>query len=178
MKTKNLPLIIGITLPIVFIVIISIIIYIPALSIRPSYNFIYTTNDDYAYNQVYRNTYNVVNGHIALQNIDVKPPLTNQVYKGDAPDLFFYDVKTNTATKITPDQAKAYTLDPGPTSPDGYTINYEYSNEGIFSLFGSNSRDSGYFIEKNSGRKRLDGLVGQNGTYYYQGYVKILGWIK
>ena len=39
-KLKNIPLLIGIALPIIFIFAISVIIFTPSLFIKPQYNFL------------------------------------------------------------------------------------------------------------------------------------------
>jgi len=173
MKIKHLPLIVAISLPIIFIIIISIVIFTPSLFINPQYNFIYST-DNYGYNQGYKNTYVVENNHISLQAVPVEQ---NQTYAGDAPTLYMYDVRTNSSHQITFSEAQNYILDPGPSSPDGYTLQYESSNDGIFDLFGANQNRSGYFVEKNNGKKELTGLTNSN-QYFYQGNFKLIGWIE
>lgn len=98
MKTKHLPLIVGISLPIIFIVIISIVIFTPSLFIKPQHNFVYTTEDSYyAYNQEYQNIYKVENGRIVLEPV---PPRENIVQTKISPTLYLYDVKTNSSIKL------------------------------------------------------------------------------
>jgi hypothetical protein len=174
MKIKNLPLIIGIALPVVFILIISVVIFTPSFFIKPSHNFLYTVSDNYyGYDQAYRNTYNVEQNRIVLEAVPAKE---NWTYKGDVPTLYLYEVRTNASHQITLDEAKGYVLDPGPSSPDGYTVAYQYSHNGVFELFGSNNDNSGYFISKGSGKKRLNGLTGDR--YWNQGNFRLIGWIK
>ena len=105
------------------------------------------------------------------------PAPASPVYKGDAPPLYLYDVKSNTSHIITFDDTKNYTVDPSPSSPDGYNIKYEYNNNGFFELFGSNNNNSGYFIEKNGGKKNLNGLDGSS-PYVDQGNFQFIGWVK
>ena len=154
MKIKNLPLVVGISLPIVFIVVISFSVFVPSLFVRPQYSFIYTNNNDpyYGYGQNYRYNYVVNQGSISTESFPAVINKVEQVYKADFPVLYQYDIKTNTSHKITFEDAKKYTLDPGPSSPDGYIIKYEYGHDGIFEIFGSNNNNRGYFIEKNGAR--------------------------
>jgi hypothetical protein len=176
MKNKNLPLIIGIALPVLFIGIVSIILFLPSLFIRPQHNFIYSSNNDYySYNQAYRNSYAVENGRLIMEPLPVQAGVV-YTYKADAPDLFLYDVKSDSSHLIEYSEARRWNLDPGPSSPDGYTVKYEYGHDGIFELFGSDGRDNGYFISKGSGSKKLRGL-GNNG-YYDSGNFKLIGWVK
>lgn len=177
MKTNHLPLIIGISIPILFIIVISAIIFVPNFSIKPAHNFLYTTLGEenyYGYNQIYRNTYTIENERLAL-----RPGILQekQTYKADLPPLYLYDVKTNSSHQVTYEDKKNLALDPGPTSPDGYSIAWEYNHDGIFELFGSDGRKNGYFIKKGSGKKQLTGLSSTNG-YYYQGNFKLIGWVK
>ncbi len=170
-------------LPLVFIIVISIVIFTPSLFIRPMHDFVYTEERGDYYNRQYQNTYKVENDRIALDPI---PVTTKEVIvyengspkKELAPKLYRYTVKTNSVRQIDFDEAKNLMLDPGPSSPDGYTISYQYGHSGIFELFGSNGNDNGYFISKGSGKKRLSGLVGDNYRYSYQGNFKLIGWIK
>lgn len=176
MQTKNLPIIIGITLPILFIVIISAVVFIPTLFVKPQYNFIYTSENSYNYNnQIYKNTYKIDNEHIVLVPQSLKP---YEISTGDAPTLYLYDVKLNTSHQISIDEAKNLSIDAGPSSPDGYAINYKTSNEGIFGLFGSNSNNNGYYVTKNNGSKRLDALANTGYSYYNNGSFKLIGWVK
>lgn len=188
MKTNNLPLIVGISLPLVFIVIISIVVFLPSFFVKPQHDFIYTDSDPYqnygyyGYDQGYKNTYGVENGKIILEPVPVKidPSLKKEfiVYKGEMPTLYRYDVKTNTSHEISLKEAQSLSLDPGPSSPDGYTVSFENRNDGIFEIFGSNNSTSGLFISKGNAKKRLDGLVYNNQYYWYQGNFKLIGWIK
>ena len=175
MKTKNLPLIVGIAMPVVFILIISLVVFTPSLFVKPQHNFIYTASDNYpAYGyDRYKNTYKIENNHLTLVPVILN---TNETVHGDMPTLYMYDVKTDTTHLLSFDEAKKLSLDPGPSSPDGYTVSYKYGNNGIFNLFGSNGNDSGYFISKDKGSKRLKGLT--DTRYYGSNNFQIIGWIK
>jgi hypothetical protein len=177
MNTKNLPLIVGIALPILFILIISALVFLPSLSIKPQYNFLYTNQDDYySYGQGYKNTYKVENGKIALEPLPVPPKGELISYKSDSPKIYFYDFKNNSSHEITWKDALKLNLDPGPSSPDGYNVSYYYGNDGIFELFGSGNNSRGYFVSKGSAKKKLSGLLADN--YSYQGNFKFIGWVK
>jgi hypothetical protein len=186
MKTNNLPIFVGIALPLVFIVIISVVVFLPSFFVKPQHDFVYTTSDQsygyYDYDQGYKNTYRVENGKIVLEPVQVRidPSLKKDsiVYKGDMPPLYRYEVKTNTSREISFKDAENLSLDLGPSSPDGYSVGYEYGNDGIFEIFGSNSNSDGLFISKGNAKKRLNGLVNNDGYYWYRGNFKLIGWIK
>ena len=170
---KNLPLFIGIALPVVFIIIVSIIIFTPSLFIKPEHNFVYSNEGEYSYYGRDRNVYAVENGQITLvpiQLAETKKPV------GDLPTLFIYDVKKNSTRQITLEEAKKLALDPGPTSFDGFIVQYKYNNDGFFELFGDNGNDNGYFIVKGRGMKKLRGL--DSGRYWDRSNFKFIGWIK
>lgn len=185
MKTNHWPLIIGIALPIIFIIIIALVAFTPSFYIKPAHNFIYSqepTYDysyDYSYGK-YQNTYKVINGRIALQ-----PLATSSRYGYDtgaaltyAPTLYLYDVKTDTTREISFEEAKGYTVDVGPASVDGYTVSYQYGHSGIFELFGSNNENRGYFIMKDGHKKKLEGFVQSGYSYSSYGQFRFIGWIK
>lgn len=182
---KNLPLIIGLALPIIFIIVISAFLFIPSANLHPAYNFIYT-NDNYGYyNNVYKNSLKVVNNKLVAESLLdslLEPAATNYpgyvapAPKGEYPPIYSYDTKTESSHQISFEEAQKLTLDPGPSSPDGYTVKYEYGNDGIFELFGSNSNQSGYFISKGAGKKKLNGMDTNN--RYNSGYFQLVGWVK
>ena len=172
---KHIPLIVGISLPVLFIIIMSIVIFAPSLFVKPQYNFIYSNFNEsfYPYN-FYKNTFEVKGNHIVLKAIPENP---NRTSVGDIPTLYLYDVKASSSHQITLDEAKGYSVDAGPSSPDGYTVQYEYNYNRGFFPFGGGGSDSGYFVEKDGVKKKLSGLSGNNG-YPYEGGLKVVGWIK
>ena len=174
MKTKNLPLLIGIALPLVFIIIVAFVVFSPSFFIKPQYNFIYVAeNSNYVYNQQYSNTYKVEDNHITLEKRLLPENVTS---KGEAPTLYLYDVKTNSSRQISFEEAKSLFIDVGPSSLDGYTVSYEYGHSGIFELFGSDGNNRGYFISKGNGKKKLSGLT--NDYYYGSNGFSLIGWIR
>ena len=175
--TNNIPLLIGVALPIIIIFTISIIIFTPSLFIKPQYNFLYSNTDTYYYdyNNRYSNTYVVEGNHLSLSSL---PTTTRVTYKGDNPPLYLYDVKNNSTHQLDWSEAKNFNIDPGPSSPDGYIVKYLYSNDGIFELFGSNGNQNGYVIYKDNGSKKLNGLNSSGYSYYNSGNFKFIGWVK
>ena len=181
MNNKNLPLIVGIALPVVFIIIISVVIYLPALFVNPAHNFLYSISTDYyAYNQGYANTFSVKNNHLVLvpsqQLTRVGDVYKDTAFRADMPPLYEYDLKTDTSHEISFEEASKLTLDPGPSSPDGYQVKYEYNNDGVFELFGSSGTRNSFYISKGSSQKRLSGLSGNQS--WYEGNFKLIGWEK
>jgi hypothetical protein len=177
MKIKNLPLIVGISLPILLIAIVSLVIFIPSLSIKPQYSFIYIANDGFSdYDQFYKNTYVIENEQIALKPVPTRKDVTFKL-KGDSPILYFYDMKNNTSRKISLEEAQEYLVDAGPSSPDGYTVTYQYNTDGIFDLFGSRGNNGEYIISKGRGSKKLTGLAFTDQNYYQQN-LTLVGWVK
>ena len=174
--TKNIPLLVGIALPIIFILIISTVVFTPSLFIKPQYNFLYSSDNSYDYYNRYSNTYEVKDGHIALTPV---PPINGYAYKTCNPPLYLYDVKSNTSSKVEFNEVSNLGIDAGPSSPDGYSVTYKYSNDGIFGIFGgSNSSQNGYVISKGNGAKRLEGLTSSGYSYYNSGNFQLLGWVK
>ncbi len=178
MIKKHLPLFIGISLPIIFIISMSIVIFAPSLFIKPQFNFLYTSTDIYSNNQTYNAVYEINNGRLELETNTAIPPLpSNQDFTQNAGPLYRYNVRTNSSHEVSFDEAKNYAIDPGPSSPDGYTVKYEYDNGGLFDLFGGNESFSGYFIGRGNGKKRLSGLKNTD-QYRYRQDFRLIGWIK
>ncbi|MES2436620.1 MAG: hypothetical protein V4519_01295 [Patescibacteria group bacterium] len=176
---KNLPLIVGLALPFVFILLIAVVVYLPNVFIKPQHDFLYTMADrnNYNYNTVYKNTYAIENGGLVQRPVEL-PKLNENDTRViiDAPKLYRYNVKDSTNKEISFTEAQSLKIDVGPSSPDGYIVAYRYNHNGVFELFGSNGNNSGYFISKGKGGKKLIGL--DSAGYYYENNFTLLGWIK
>jgi hypothetical protein len=197
---KNPALIIGIVLPFLFIAILLIVaVVVPSLSTKPSHDFLYVTDgyDNYNYPapyQQYKNKYVVVDGRLALQPLmtftapavpapaaptpvpgmnSSQPNMPASTTMADAPILFLYNILTDSSHEISFADADKLALDPGPTSPDGYTVQYKYGNDGVFGLFGGDN-SQGFFISKGNAGKRLTGL----GEDVYSNNFQLVGWIQ
>lgn len=175
MKREDFALIIGLALPVIFMIILAIAIYLPNLSVKPQHNFIYTL-PQYSYHKEYQMEYFITDNHIAQKQAIVLSQNNNAVILPGGPDLYFYDVHKDTSHQLTYKEAEQYTLVPGPSSPDGYTVTYNYSHGGIFELFGSGSDKSGMYISSGKGSKKLTGI--QNTRYYNYSNINIIGWVK
>ncbi|MEO6536768.1 MAG: hypothetical protein ABIT47_03655 [Candidatus Paceibacterota bacterium] len=173
----NLPLLLGIALPILFVISISLAIYLPTLSIKPAHDFLYTqdSRSGYSYNG-YQNEYHIESGKVTLVPSEARTLGANESPRPSAPRLYYYNTSTNAAREISYEEAQALSVISGPTSPDGYLVEYRYNSSGIFDLFGGNGDGSGYYVTKGGAGKKLPALSA--GTDSYRGNVAIIGWIK
>ncbi len=166
--TKNIPLLIGIALPVIFILAILIIIFTPSFFIKPQYNFLYLdSNLEFYYPKYYTNysnTYVVVGNRLSLSPF---PVIQGVLYKEGNIPMYLYDVKSNSIRQVDWNEAKNFNIDPGPSSPDGYIVKYQYNE--VFELFGS-GKNFGYTIFKDNRSKKLNGLDSIN--------FKFIGWVK
>lgn len=152
---------IGIGLPVLFCIGLVLAIAFQSSNIQPKYGFVYS---------ITRTSDAPVVASGTTVPVTAKSTQTQTFYN--------YNVLDNTSHTITADQLKTYKLDLGPSSPDGYIVRYEYVNSGIFELFGSGSRsENGWYIEKDSARKRLTGIP-EDSYQYYQGNFQLIGWIQ
>ena len=176
---KNLPLVIGIALPIVFITIISFIVFLPSSFVNHAHNIIYTEGDEYSYDYQFRNIYKIIDGKIvsvANPNIKVVEGDYYDRTLKDAPKIYFYDVEKDASYEITLEQAQKYNLVAGPSSPDGYNITKKYTHNGIFEIFGSSDSGEKYYIVSANGNSKQ--ITGIKNTQGYYGQINIIGWIK
>lgn len=172
---EKLPIIIGIALPIIFIISMVVVVYVPKLFINPQYDFVYTMQTSYQYDQEYM--YELRDGEI-VKNYPTPQPENEAMYDRypkTTPVLYVYDVQSHTSRQISFDQAQDLILDPGPASPDNYTVQYDRGNYSLFSEIFSSRRDSGYVISRGNMNKSLDGIVSDR-DYYYNSFT-FLGWI-
>lgn len=173
---KNLPLVVGIALPFVVVLVLLVAVYVPSLLADPQYDFIFT-NEGYDYNRVYKSTYAVVDGKIAQKPVTIRLGELDRTIVEDQPTLYRYSRETGTVHEISFSEAEMLALDPGPSSPDGYIVEYGYDRGGGFFPFYDSGSSSGYYIAKGSARKKVPAIPSQNGPYG-SGQLKFIGWVK
>jgi hypothetical protein len=177
---KNLPILVGIALPIIMVLIIAALTVIPTFKIQPEHDFIFATGTNDYYNSYYKFEYEIKEGKIqkvsssyVYPNNYTKP---NDLKEMDSPDLYLYEVKTERLRKISFEEAQQYVIDQGPTSVDGYNVDFGYrGNYGIGDLFGSSRDNYNAYITKGDAVKGIN--ISVQNQNYYSGY-SFIGWIK
>jgi hypothetical protein len=172
---KNITLIVGISIPILMILFVAGIIYLPGLFIQPKFNFLYVSGDSYYYPKY---QYSVQNGKLVRSEIQ-RPE--NQIYIPPREvKLYIYDVAKNESKEISFEEAQKLNLDPSPISPDGFEIVYGSHSEGsfFFPFFFWSERDySTLYLKGHNVSKKLNPQL--SGSYYnYYDNFRFIGWIK
>ncbi len=180
----NPALIIGIALPFIFIAILVAVLVIPTLSLKPAHNFLYTTdiyNNYSGFDPIYKNKIVVKNGHIVLEPVVAvrptapgAPKVVMPVANTEAPTLYLYDVSSQSSHEISLADAELLSVVAGPSSPDGYTVEYKYNSGGIFDLFGGERNGQGFFVSKGDSSRRLSGLS----TSMYSYNFNLVAWVQ
>lgn len=173
MRSKEqLPLIIGIAIPVIVTVAVGLSVWIPTLyAPKPMYDFLYSVNDGYAVDQQYV----VENEHLVKRKL----PATEVPIKSPPPVypaiLYYYDAKSDTSKQISFEDAKKYALNAGVISPDGFEITSGDRSEGIFpALFGGVQNDyQSRYLRGHGAAYKLNLAVSSMDYYSF----RFLGWI-
>ncbi|HNV88382.1 MAG TPA: hypothetical protein PKL53_05400 [Methylotenera sp.] len=183
---ENLVLVIGLTLPLLLIVLFFVATVIPkAFGTPPQYEMLFAaTQYDYQKTAEFSLNFNVKNKQLMVKpkKIEDKNTNYNQV------KLFVYDGKTETTREITLDNSKftdgvevaleetrSFEIDTNNASPDGYVLDGpNYSGSGLLGgLFGGGYRNSGFRVKKGGVGYKIPNT--QQDYYYNQ--VQFIGWI-
>lgn len=184
---ENLVLAIGLSLPLLLIVLFFVATVIPkSMATPPQYEMLFTvTKYDYQNAPDYLLSYMVKDKHLVVKakKSEEKPKNSN------INTLLVYDAKTETVREINVDtsklnetdhemlveETKSYEIDNSPLSPDGYRLEGpNYSGGGLIGgLFGGGYRNTGFRITKGSVGYKLPET--QQDFYYNQ--VKFIGWV-
>ena len=159
---KNIPLIIGIFIPILMIIFVGVSIYFPSIFwTNPKYNFIYLSGESYP-SRYY------IQGNRLLKQDTPTPYVPTREAK-----LFIYNIESNEAKAISFDEAKDLNLDSANVSPDGYSVEYGASSGGFSPFFFYSGNDyNSVYLKNNKASKKLN--INLSGNYY--GFT-FLGWI-
>lgn len=185
---ENLVLVIGLSLPILLIVIFFLATVIPkSFGTPPQYEMLFTTlKYEYETSPVYLVDFKVFN-HQLVAKVK-KNDNKNRNY--NAKKLMAYNAKTETMREISIDLAQAaeagdgdvileetkgLKIDAAMVSPDGYQLEgSNYGNSGLVGgLFGGGNRNSGYRIKKGAVAYKVQTA---QPDYYYNDF-KFIGWI-
>lgn len=169
---KNITLVIGITIPILMILFVAGSIYLPGLFIKPHFNFLYVSGDDYYYYN--QQQYSVQNGKLVKNEIK---QLENQNYNPprNEPKLYIYDVTKNEAKEISFVDGQNLNLDSRAKSPDDFEVVYGSRGDGFFPFFWGGGTDyNTRYLKGHNISKKLN--LQLNGSSYYN--FRFLGWIK
>ena len=162
---NNMTLVAGISLPLILIVFLTLAATLPKLLVSsPTYSLIYAT--DYNDSDAARIKYDVVGGKLVEQRNEC---LRERCHTPKAPKLYIFNSKTLTASNVSYDFVKDYTISDSTTSPDGYEYERYKRNYGLVRMFAGRS-DRSSFIVKSGNRIK----VPYTENYYR---VKFLGWI-
>lgn len=184
---ENLVLVIGLSLPLLLIVLFFVATVIPkSMATPPQYEMLFTvTKYDYQNAPDYLLSYAVKDKHLILKakKNEEKPKNSN------INTLLAYDAKTETVREINIDtskltetnsemvveETKNYVIDNSTVSPDGYKLEGpNYSGGGLMGgLFGGGYRNTGFRITKGNVSYKLPET--QQDFYYNQ--VKFIGWV-
>lgn len=128
---EKLPLLVGILLPILLIIFVFVTSYLPSQLVKPTQNFIYAVNPNYASNVA---TVRVINGKAEVDTasqINPQYPTTPTIL----PVFYVYDVASDRATQISLEQVQSYKVDPSTKSTDGFTVGRPSGDSGGFPFF-------------------------------------------
>lgn len=182
---ENLVLAIGLTLPLLLIVLFFLASVLPkSLGQPPQYEMLFTTAKyDYQHKTDYVLDFNVKN-----QQLFVKTSKSPDKDNFNSVKLMAYDGKTETVREIKIDESKLsvgteilleetknLTIDTSPASPDGYALEGpSYGGSGLLGgLFGGGYNNGGFRLKKGGVAYKISNV--QQDYYYNQ--LQFVGWV-
>ncbi len=184
---KNIALILAFALPVLFIIIVAVVNYLPSLSIGTEYNFVYVTCDNsiggyYGCDNYLRNRYVVENNKLVVrevvipENIDTKASVSMDEASNYTTRIFMHNTKKNESREITVAEAQGFNLSELLTSPDGVSFSNGY-DYGVDTPFFYSSRSMYNYYLMQGGNRRKINLISGGDQYYYNSNLQFVGWI-
>lgn len=198
-KAHKIKIIIGVSLPVLVILLAMAVTFLPNLFFNPKYDFIYALNDrqssDYSYYYMNNgNVYDVVDGKLTMSKPVLRPEYVSKVgqpgyekIQDFAPtqSLYRYKVATNTFEPITFEKAQAFTLTGNGSAPDGTILDNPgyYRGSVTEELFVGSYRgddDINLMLRNGVWSKKIS--ITNVGSNYYRSYYggrdfNFLGWV-
>ena len=178
MNKKDISLYIALSIPVLIVVVLALVIYVPRYTTKkPAYNFIYSRADDRYYPS--SSEYSVRQGEITVETIPTPIPAPNErlmaPVASQEPRLFLYDVSANSEKEISLEDAKQLTLDDSTISPDGFTVERGGQGGGVFPFFMDNGDYNSLYLSKGSYNVRLNINSSDFNNSLYN--VRFIGWV-
>lgn len=171
---KNITFILGMSIPVLMILIVAGSIYLPSLFVKaPAVNFLYSIGDDNYYCDGIQQ-YTVQNNKL-LRNIVKQPDTGGVALVCVDPKIFIQDVVKNESKQISFEEAQKLNLDSNIISSDGFEVVYGNRGDNYFPFFFYSNPDySTRYLKGHNISKKLN--IQLNESYYYGFH--FLGWIK
>ena len=183
---ENLVLVIGLTLPLLLIVLFFVATVIPKMTgTPPQYEVLFSVQD---YTGQNKQDY-IVDFKVKDKQLMIKTKKADDKnYSYNSKKLMAYDAKTEVMREISIDdskfsddgeilleETKNMTIDTAMQAPDGYMLeNQGYSGTGLIGgLFGGGYRNYGYRLKKGNVGYKIN--MQQNNYYYDQ--LSFIGWV-
>ncbi len=151
-------------IPIAIAVIAAFVVYVPRLLANPSYDFIYSTCEDY---RCIDNYYVDSTGY-ATQDYSNS---SSSGYYDQSANVRYYVSSNDSTRSLTPSEARKYQLNTSSKAPDGYTLVSENSGSGFLSW---GDYDTGWYLKNGAKKKKVE----LTSTNSYTRNVKFLGWVN
>lgn len=168
---QNIPLVVGLAIPVLMIVFVAGAIYVPGLFIKPQYNFLYAvggypTYAEQADGQYIQHSYSVRDKKLKAQTWTITG---KEFYRESQPPRFYiYNVADNSNEEITFAEAESLILDTNRESPDGFEVIRNRGDYDVFSLFVGGGRQGKDFLKGGNVSREIE-LKGDSSNYYYGG---------
>lgn len=172
MKKNNIPLILGMLIPVFMIIFVAVSIYLPALFTQPKYDFLYAAGGDY----YLLNSYAVQNSKLIKNEVNYPANYLNSSGLPKAePKLYVYDMAKNVSREVSFEEAQRLKLNSENISPDGFEVVSGTEDFSIFSIFFSRGDFYGAkYIRGHGISKRLN-LHKENDYWYHN--IRFIGWL-
>jgi hypothetical protein len=170
-KGKNIPLIVGLSIPVLMILFIAGSIYLPGVlsKAKPQFNFLYSTGGNWGQEYFF-----IQQGKLQKRELKQTSPNSPNLPNSEM-RLMTHDVTKNESRETSFEEAQLLFLNTAIKSRDGFEIVYGSYSDGLFPLLFFNGSDYNNVYLKGHGKtQRLN-------TYKQNRYINnfhFLGWIE
>jgi len=174
---QNLALVVGLAIPVVMVIIIALVIYIPRWFVEPpKHDFIYAVGEGVYYpgSDMYpyrpspyaaypvkgvwpKYFYQIVDGKLVRKEAGLPPPEYVGMPVTDVePKFYLHHVVANTSVPISFEDAEKYVLDTNVRSPDGWEIAGPSGGGGMFPFYEGSYDYNAKYLKKGSTAIKLN----------------------
>lgn len=183
--SPKLSLIIGLSIPVVLVLLIAAAVLLPGRNIEPTTDFLYAVGQyssyiSYSGETAIQHSFSVRDDKL-IESTDSYPTAGQRAYppypseKDMVPRFFIHHAASDTNTEISVDEAKKLTLSTETASPEGLTVTFGSRSYGVFPFYsGSDDNRQKAYVSNGKASKQIS-LISDVSINYAP--FQMVGWV-
>ncbi len=176
---KNIPLIVGLAIPVLMVVAVAISIYLPQATLDPKTDFVYVVGNYPFYsertnsNKSIEHEYSLIDGYLTDKSFEVTYEGGRDPVSYNDPVFFRYNAEEDTSQQLSFEEVQKLTLNDSMKSPEGLEVTHG-RNDGFPLFFYDSDNYKDVYLKGDRASKKINVHTGSD---EYVSNFQFIGWV-